>query len=229
MDPLFPITQTRPTMAHPTCLLLLCLIILGHPGLLEAQEWELKKEEDGIRVYLREAKDSKIKEVRITMEVQASLSAVVSVLRDPDAYAEWVYKCAESRLLGEADKKECMYYSRIDFPWPIKDRDLVARSSLVQDPNTKQITIRSVAHEGQLPEQKDAVRIPAMESRWILTPLSNGKVQMENRIWSDPGGSLPAWLVNMAVDKGPTQTMTRLRDRLGKAKYLSAHVDYILN
>lgn len=218
-------------MAYPTRVLLLGIIVLSGSPFLRAQEgsdWTLKKEEDGIRVYLREADDSKIREVRIVMEVEASLSAVVAVLRDPDAYMHWVYKCAESRLLGEGGRRECRYYSRIDFPWPLRDRDLVAYSRLRQNPDTRRIVIRTVATEDdRLPEREDAVRIAAMESRWILTPLANGRVRMENEIWSDPGGSLPAWLVNVAVDKGPTQTMARLRQRLRDQKYLSAQVDYI--
>ena len=200
---------------------------MGSAQSQDASGWELKKEQDGVRIYTRKSAESSIKEVRLELVLEASLDNVVAVLRDPDNYASWVYNCEEARLVELKSPKTCYYYSRINFPWPLQDRDVVAHSVLTQDPATGKVMIRSVAKPDRMPEIPQAIRIARMESCWTITPLGDGRIKLENHLWSDPGGSLPAWLVNLAIDKGPTETIARLRERIKEDKYRNARLSYL--
>ena len=112
-------------------LLLLCAIV----GMANAQEakWELKKDRNDVKVYVREATDSPFKELKMSFDVEASMHAVVALLQDVEAIPDWVYKCTEAYVVKEISQDEEYYYNLVDFPWPMSDRDFVVRSTMTKD------------------------------------------------------------------------------------------------
>jgi hypothetical protein len=135
-------------------------------------------------------------------------------LRNPDNYQSWVKNCEESRQLEMNSDGECLYYSRIHFPWPIPDRDIVVSSRLFRMKDESRAVIQSTGIPDHIPETPRVVRIAKLASRWTLTEQADGSLFLENHLISDPGGSLPSWLINLAVDKGPLESATALRDQL---------------
>jgi ribosome-associated toxin RatA of RatAB toxin-antitoxin module len=69
------------------------------------------------------------------------------------------------------------------------------------------------------------VRVKTIETKWTFTPLADGKVRLEYQIKSDPAGSIPKWLFNLAADEAPVRSMLALKKLL--ANYHNAHVDFI--
>jgi hypothetical protein len=49
-------------------------------------EWALKKNVDGFRVYYGESPNSRIKELKMDFEVQASLNTIMAVLNDAESF-----------------------------------------------------------------------------------------------------------------------------------------------
>lgn len=206
---------------------ILLFVFLAAPSGQKDSEWKLKKDADGIKVYYRKSEDSRINELKLTTTVESSLSALVSLLRDVPNYTTWIYKCVVSEPLGNSSPQEGRYYTQLDFPWPLSDRDFVAQSVLSQDPETKIVEIHSTGLPDQLEEKKGAVRIKTLKLYWKFTPLPKGKVQIDYELLSDPGGMLPKWLINMALDQGPTKTILALRQEIQKEKYQNNQLDYI--
>jgi len=200
-------------LSVPCFTLLLCLVAVT-AWTQSDSEWELKKEKDGIKVYLRKNTESGINEVLIRFEAQAPLEKAISILRNPDNYKSWVKNCEESRQMKMSPDGECLYYSRIHFPWPISDRDIVVSSRLFRMEKDKQVVIQSTGLPDHIPETPKVVRIAKLASRWTLTEKSDGNLFLENHLISDPGGSLPSWLINLAVDKGPMESAAALRKQL---------------
>ena len=210
--------------------LLSALMLLAFFVPTQAQEhpWVLKKETDELKVYHRKSAVSKINEIRIEMTVQASLSNIVSVMRDVDAFKEWIYKSGESRRLDDnTQSSEGMLYSTINFPWPMQDRDYIGRVRLIQDPDSKVIRSKMIGDPDYLPEEKGMVRIRDLEVTWLITPLKTNEARIEYQLRADPGGNVPAWMINMAVDQGPIQTMKKFREMLLKEKYREARLRFI--
>lgn len=194
-----------------------------------AQEakWELKKDKNDVKIYVREAKDSPFKELSMKFTVDASMSTIVALLQDVEAIPEWVYKCEEAYVVKEINNEEEYYYNLIDFPWPMSDRDFVLRSKLTQNPVTKIMRSESWAVEDMLATKDGVIRISSMHLWWEFTPQADGKVAIDYYLKSDPGGYLPAWLVNMAIDQGPMQTIKKFKKELNRPKYKNAKVAYI--
>ena len=179
--------------------------------------WVFKNEKEGVKVYYRKTSD--VYELKLITSLKASLSGIVTLLSEVDKYPKWGYKVAESREIKKVSDWELYYYSRLDFPWPLDDRDIVVHSKMEQDPITKRITATSIAQSGHVPLQKGVVRMSNAHTSWTLIPGAGGWTYVEYYIYSDPGGSLPDWLVNMALDVGPRETIKNIRSFVRQEKY----------
>ena len=173
-------------------------------------EWELRHRLDDMATYTRDRAGSEIKEVKLVMTVDADIAAINAVLDDAPRQTEWVYKCSAARDLGGRVDTGWYYYSRIDMPWPLEDRDLVARVTGGVDGDTYSSV--STAAPDRIARADDAVRITDFDVRTSYRELGGGRTEVTYVLHSEPGGRVPAWLVNLFVDRGPVETMTRLRE-----------------
>ena len=203
------------------------LLFLAFTCTAQESQWELRKEKDDIQIYVREAKNSPFKELRMKFSVNSSMSALVALLQDIEAIPAWVYKCDEAYVVEKINDEEEYYYNLVDFPWPMSDRDFVVKSKLYQDPDTKVLYSASKAIVDKIPEKEGVVRINDMELSWEFTPKSDGTIAIDYFLKSDPGGYLPPWLVNLAIDQGPIQTVKKFRKILDTPKYKNQKLTYI--
>ncbi|MBL7776241.1 MAG: START domain-containing protein [Saprospiraceae bacterium] len=190
-----------------------------------ADGWELKNEKNGVKVYYR--KTPGVYELKLTTSIKVPLSGIVSLFDEVAKYPEWGYKVAEARLLKRVSPTEMYYYSRIDFPWPMSDRDVVLHTTLEQNPHNHTVTSTSVAVSGWAPEVKDVVRLKRATTRWTLIPGAGGWLYVEYFLSSDPGGSIPDWAINMALDMGPRETIKRMKMILKEPAYQNTKLAHI--
>lgn len=198
-------------------------------GWAQESPWKLKKETTNLQVFVREVPNSNINELKLTTTFEADLTTIAAVFKDVKAMPEWIYKCTESEWVKQEGEIDGVIYSKFDFPWPLNDRDLVARGDLVQDPQTKVLTSTMEALPNLLPLNPGVIRIPSMKIQWTFTPIAPGKVFVEYQLLSDPGGNLPGWIVNTAIDKGPIESMEGLRRLLKNPKYQNKPITSIMN
>lgn len=209
-------------------LLALLFAIALAPSFTIAQDtngWIFKNEKEGVKVYYRKTSD--VYELKLITSLKVSLSGLVTLLSEVDNYPKWGYKVTESRELKKVSEWETYYYSKLDFPWPLDDRDIVVRSKMEQDPVTRRITATSVSEPDYIPTNKGVVRMRNAHTSWTLIPGPGGWTYVEYYIYSDPGGSLPDWLVNMALDVGPRETIKNIRNFVLQDKYQRAKLAYL--
>lgn len=205
---------------------LLCLFY-GHLSAQETGQWTLKRQSDGLSVYVREAADSEVKEIKIETTLDASLHAVVAVLKDVPVYKDWIYKCLEAYRLKPAGPKSSLYYCKVDFPWPMSDRDFIAKSELRQDAASRTVYIDVKGLPDYQAEADEVVRIRSLDIHYELKPLADNKTYMSYQLHSDPGGAIPSWLVNLVVDSGPVNTVKGMQEMLKSEKYQNAQFAFL--
>lgn len=209
-----------------------CLIILlsfsnTHSFFGQSDYWALKKEECGIKVYLRSNEYSSFKELKSVVTLKTSLSSIVALLNDWESYPEWVYRCGKSSTIKRISDNEVIHYQTVVAPWPVDSRDFVVHVKLTQDPITKTITIVSTSQPDYIPKTENFVRIRDFRAFWTLIPKLDGTVEVTYQLMVDPGGYVPAWLVNLAVVEGPYETKVNLKKWVMKDKYQKAVISYI--
>jgi hypothetical protein len=205
-------------------LLAIILSLLMFVPHTENDDWMLVKHKGDIKVYVRQQEKGAIKEVKILTQYNCSMHELVASLEDVNAHKEWVMNTIESKVIETIQPWEFYYYISTDMPFPIKDRDLVIYYSRRQDTETGTVYTKSTASPNKHPLIDDFIRITSFESSYTLTPGPDEIIYIEYRMKVDPGGFLPSWLVNLAVTKGPLDTIESLFELLASKKYQNAYV-----
>lgn len=218
-------------MSRLTCLYIFFIsffIILVNVKTSVGQEkWALSSNEDGIQVYTRPMANSRIKAVRVVCTLSASPTQVVAAILDIKSCNEWVYHSKINTLIKQISPVDLIYYSQVEVPWPVENRDYVVSIHTQQDPQTKVITINSPCIPGYVPQKKGIVRISHSVGNWTITPVSKNQTRAEYILEVDPMGSIPAWLINLFAAKGPSETFKNLKVHVQKDIYKNAHFDEI--
>ena len=179
-----------------------------------------------MKIYTATEDNSNHKSVKVECTVTAKFAQVIAVLFDLDKQHEWVYNNKSSKLLKKVSDNELIYYSEVNVPWPGTNRDFIAHLKVTQ-PSQDVVSIESHSEPNFVPEKDGLVRVKSSHSNWKLMALGNSRVKIEYTIQFDPGGSVPAWLTNMFVTKGPFETFDKLQDRINMPAYQNAHFDFI--
>jgi hypothetical protein len=190
--------------------------------------WRFIKETKGIKVYYREIPNQSLNEIKIQTTFDCSLSTIVEALRDVDSYPKWVYKASFSKKVKQISASEMIYYNSLDFPWPLIDRDICIRTKVSQNPKTKEVACVSFAVESALEKYPNHIRIKEFNSNWTFIPLGN-LVKGEYVFSSNPGGSIPIWLVNASLEDGPIKTIQNLKKVLTDKRYSKRNELAIIN
>lgn len=209
--------------------ILLFIIYLSFSSFnIQKDDWQLKKQENGIAVYTRDDENSAFKELKAVAYLKTSLSSIVALLYDWGAYPQWVYKCDKSSTLKIINEKELIHYQTVVAPWPIENRDFVVNIKTDQDKISKVITLKSYAIGNYIPAFPDHVRITKFNASWVLTPQKNGTIEIVYQLLVDPSGYVPAWVVNMAVVDGPFETLDNMKVWVMKGKYQQTKIPFIV-
>lgn len=189
--------------------------------------WELGKNEKGIRVYTRSVEGSPIKEVKADLQLDGSLSSVVAFVKDIPNYPNWMYGCSEARILKMNGDTELYFYQRIKAPWPVSDRDLCAHYVIRMDTKTGELKLSSRAEPKLLPEVPGVIRVKNSHSNWTVKSLGNGKLSGEYHLVTDPAGLIPAWLINMFITDGPLSSLSKMKEGIKTEPYKSKKFSWI--
>jgi len=209
-------------------ILLLLALICGTCAMVHAQTaWELKKDEDGIKVYTGIAPGTHIRAVKVTCLLNTSMSALVALLMDANAHEQWVYSTKRSYMVKQLTPASMIYYSEISMPWPLSNRDVVVEMDISQQPATNVLTVTANAVAQYVPVNKSKVRITHSEVSWRVTPIGNNQLSVEYTGLGDPGGEVPAWLANSFSTKGPFETFKKLKTLVASPGYAKAQYAFI--
>lgn len=205
---------------HKNILLTILLSLFLVSGMAQ-ENWKPTGEKDGIKTYSQKRSGTKINAVKLEAVFQTTLSQLTAVIADVSAYDAWIFNSRSTRLLKLVSASELYYYSEVIFPWPAVNRDFVSHVIISQDPVTKEVSIIANNVRGWEPKNPKLVRIDYSEGSWQLIPLSNKEVRVIYTLQVDPGGDLPAWIINSFSSKGLIQTFKNLRTQLTKTKPLN--------
>ncbi len=207
--------------------MLAMLALLFTTSVFAQKDWELRKDEDGIQVYTRDAEGSSLKEFKAQATVHAPIASLVAVMKDVADFVNWWPNAKESTLL-ESSETEQHHYVVTNAPWPVSDRDGVYhfsfRKGSGEDSTSTFIYIDGVAD--YMPENDGKVRIPMCKGFWKFTPNESG-VEVTYQMHADPGGSIPGWLANRAVVDSPFKTLASLQKQATLEKYRNASYSFL--
>ena len=66
--------------------------------------------------------------------------------------------------------------------------------------------------------REDFVRVPVSEAHWYIKVVDKNTIHIKHSILIDPGGAIPAWLMNLSLAEGPYETFKNLRNYLSSER-----------
>jgi hypothetical protein len=193
----------------------ICLLYL--PTFLPASDkndWTLKREKDGINIYSRPSDFSKVNDIRVDMDLTGTVEQLAAILRDVNGYSGWVYSTRTASIIKKVGENEFIYYAEVGTPWPAANRDYYADLKITLNPANHSMNVVSVGMKDYQPEKKDFVRVPMSRGSWTVTTQSARKIHLQYILQIDPGGSIPAWILNSFVAKAPLETFSSLKKKM---------------
>ncbi len=189
--------------------------------------WKLKKNKNGIKVYLRKTSISTAYTFRGVVELEANLETVVGLIWDGERYTDWLVLCNESKFIEVISETEQILYTMNEPVWPIAKRDSICRRKIFQDPETKSVTVEMCGIPEYIPVRKGRVRIPVLMGYGKVTPKEDGKVELVYEVLIEPGGWIPNGLANLLVVNVPFRTLRNIQDMMPLKKYQGTDISFI--
>ena len=194
----------------------------------EEKEWKLIKQQRGIDVYVKSVPESPINAVKASVVVDCPISIAYAVVIDVRNHPLWMYQCKQAKMLNKISDTSWYYYAQSKTPWPVADRDYASYMYVSRNCENSIIIIGKGVPD-YVPQRDDCIRLPFSFSEWKLTPLPSGKTYAEIFLSVDVGGTVPPWLLNLFISRGPYQTLVNYSIMVHNKKYRNAKLPAFLS
>ncbi|MBI5507572.1 MAG: cyclase [Deltaproteobacteria bacterium] len=175
--------------------------------------WEEIKNDDGIRVWVREVAGSSIREVKAETQVYAAADKVWAVVRDVPHYAEFMPYVLQAKVVGDAGANARYEYQLIDPPL-VDRRDYTLKATDQEDPATGVYRREWVPANDKGPPLVDGVvRVQICDGYWLIERQGDKQTKVTYWLYTDPGGKIPAWIANKANTTSVPDLIRAVRNR----------------
>ena len=195
----------------------IAIIVLLLTFRASAQEnWNLVKEEAGIKVYTKTESGSKYKAFKAEMQVSCKIENIVEVLKNTNSINNWIVNCKGVKLLKTEDNDQ-YYYIETSLPLPFENRDMIYRFQYIEI-NSEQVKVIVTGIPEYIQPKEGIVRMVKTNGYWLLTSIDTDKTALTYQMHVEPGGLIPAWLANPFIKNVPFSTFKELRNIVQRSK-----------
>lgn len=182
--------------------------------------WQPRQGEGGVLLWTQPHPPGPYLALRLEMRVMAAPETLLAVLRDTARHREWLPKSREVRVLARSGPDDELVYTRLESPWPVRDRELITRSHVSWRADCG-LELKVWAEPDALRERPGLVRIRISNGRWQALPQPDGATLIRLETYTNPGNGLPGWLVNPMTIQTALESFQAIR-RLMEAEPGSA-------
>jgi hypothetical protein len=195
--------------------ILIILINVVYPATSLGQgDWKLKRDKEGITIYVREQADSPLKEYKARAIIANPIQQVFEFMSDYERYPEWVFRCAGLTIIEDQREHRIVYQIAYDIPWPMKARDLTVESVITVHDQDRKIEKLTKTVQVDFPSEEGVIRMPEYREFVVLEEIDSLNTLFITEGYSNPGGKVTPRLVNMFLVDGIFDSVVRLREIL---------------
>lgn len=196
------------------CGYILFAFLYASPQEPSAVAWQLVKDKDAIKVYTAEAASGSLKYIKVEADLNGTIKNFNAVIRDVPNQTRWVYKTKRSYIIRANSENDLLYYNETTLPWPMSNRDAAIHMKIMEDTLHHELFVTTVGEAAAIPETDKLVRVPRFLGNWSVRNAGAGKIHVHYFLYIDPGGTIPAWVINLFITKGPYETFIGLANQL---------------
>ena len=171
-------------------------------------EWDLRKNQDSIKVYIRNI-DNNTKEYLAETIINSEIDKIYNTIIDFDNSYKWMYKLNSSKILEKTDTLMYVYFV-VDMNWPLKNRDLVSDAVITK--KNDEIIIEMNSYPDRIPSNEKLIRIKESRSIWNLKRIDKGRTKVSLQSYAVVEG-IPTFIMDLFILDSPMYSMTQLRKK----------------
>jgi hypothetical protein len=203
-------------------ILSLMAFTLGGNAFSADEGWSVATRLPELVVYERTHRGSALQEFKAVGVLDCSPEVMKRVIDDVSEYPHFMPYVAEARVIS-GDAASRVSYQRISPPL-VSDLDYTLRVNceIRSTPAGKCFCNRwQTANELGPPEKPGVKRVKIAEGSWLLEPQDGGKkTRATYCVFSDTGGSLPAFILNTASRRAIPKLFKSIEKQAQLPKYL---------
>ncbi len=194
---------------------IICLFLALIPlSSFSQKTWELKKKANNISIYTRALPNEPLDEFKAETTIKVSIENVLEELLTAPTYFDGCNPDT-SYYLKNLSENEHVFYAYKSLPWPIKDRDIITLLKVEKISETKiKLILKSLPN--LIPKKEKTIRINKLMGHWLLEE-KDGETKITQQLFVNPEGSLPPFVINLLLIKGPFKTFSDLRKTFNKS------------
>jgi hypothetical protein len=187
----------------------------------QQSNWKLVHEsKDGealIKIFTRDIPGSPYKEFKGDSYSDIPFDIALKVIQDYNNYHKWYGMCNALYPINVRNPKDIDMYFILDLPI-VTDRDVVVKveSGWDEKKGTAWVNMTSI-NDSTYKKDSGLVRMKSLKGRWDIIKKDENHVEVIYQVHAELGGSLPAWVVNLAAKDQPLKT---LRGVYNYSKYI---------
>ena len=184
-------------------------------------QWNQCSNDNGLTTYWANVKGSQVIAFRGEGIVDAPMEKVASIIIDTTRGAEWINSLVLSKVVRNISDTEFIEYDHVGIPFPfdqvISDRDFISDVNVEYDTQTGWMTVsyKPTTDPDAPPRKKYTRGIVDCEFKLVRMSMPD-QTYVEARVFTDPKGGIPKWLVNFFQQGWPQDTFEGLRNQAKK-------------
>ncbi len=158
-----------------------------------APEFTKVEEAEGVVIEARSVTGSQLVELRLTTTTTKSPSSLCDAAFGDGKFDPTEPDLKSRRILSESPD-ERVTYDQIDPP-AVANRDYAVRAKRIRSsPNSCRVTFEA-ANEVAPTKPSGWVRITKLRGEWRFERRADGKTEVSYLVFTDPGGSIPVFMI----------------------------------
>ena len=192
-------------------------ISLGMLATAQAAETsKLTINKNNIKVWTIQDSQNPMLSYKAETVLDTTLDRAVAIVLDVEHAKNWIPNVASAEVLSQDLKTgNFKMYMVLDFPFPLKDRDLIVQGKMNKDANGV-ISIKNKAIQQGMSVQANYIRLKKYEGDWSFQKIAENKVKVITSGYADPEGVIPQSVTNMFVQQQPYQMLQKMKLELAK-------------
>lgn len=214
-------------LAYGCVLTLLIQSMSACSSVNSSNDWRLVKYKNDIAFYMKPKIGSAIPEFRGETVTEGKISDLYDLLMDVKSYPDWVYQCESAQIIQTNGRDSLHIYQVNSLPL-LKRRDIVLRGKVESNTGSKLMRIRLVATPDYC-DDKDSekcktinssknVRVTQSTGSFEAEQINESQIKITWQQHINPGGKIPAWVVERQLDNLVFKTLAGLREKISVSK-----------
>lgn len=180
--------------------------------------WVVVDRERGITSSRREQPGCGLASFRGQGKVKGNVLQVLSMMLDIKTVPEWAFGVDDAELVKRHDIRTEIIYLYSDIPWPVRDRDMVARRETEVLKPGEEFRINLECTPEVRPEIDGAVRVRKCKSTFHLRKVDAEHTEIDYVMSLDPGGHLPDWVSGFVSKTVPFKTLVAIEEHAEESR-----------